>query len=75
MNNYGSFLLEAEAAKRRLAQLFESEACGKTSHQATAFVVCESSCADQTMAEQDVKTFAGYGWPNRLVRESTKLKP
>jgi hypothetical protein len=60
MNNYGSFLLEAEAAKKRLAQFFEPEACGKARHRATAFVVCESSGANQTIGEHDVKTLPGY---------------
>jgi len=30
MNNYVSFLLEADAAKKRLAQIFESGAPGET---------------------------------------------
>ena len=43
MNNYVSFLLEADAAKRRLAQLFESEALGRTNSRSTAFVACDSN--------------------------------
>ena len=48
MNNYLSFLFEADAAKKMLAQLFESGARGKTSHPSTAFTVFDFSRADRT---------------------------
>jgi hypothetical protein len=35
MSNHVSFLLEAEAAKRRLAQLFQSEQLGRANHRST----------------------------------------
>jgi hypothetical protein len=45
MMNYVSFLLEARAAKRRLAQLFESETPGRAEHLSTTIAAHESSPA------------------------------
>jgi hypothetical protein len=48
MNNYVSFLLEADAAKKRLIQLIESGAPGKISHLSRAFAGFDFSHADRT---------------------------
>jgi hypothetical protein len=48
MNNYVSFLLEAEKAKKRLGQLFDSGAPRKISHLSSAFAVFDSGRADRT---------------------------
>ncbi len=47
MSNYISLLLEAEAANRRLAQLFQSEEVDRATHQSTAMVTRDSNGADQ----------------------------
>jgi hypothetical protein len=52
MSNHVSFLLEAEAAKQRLAQLFKSEQLGRPNHRSTPIVTHESSRAART----DTKT-------------------
>jgi len=57
MNNPVSLLLEAEAAKRKLAQLFQSERLGRVSHPSTAIVAGESMPANQTDLEQASKEF------------------
>jgi hypothetical protein len=48
MNNYVSFLLEADAAKKRLAQLIDSGTPGKISHPSSAFAVFDFGRADRT---------------------------
>jgi hypothetical protein len=55
MNNHISFLLEAEAAKRRLAQLFQSERLGRANHRSTAIVTRDSSRAVRTDTKQNSK--------------------
>jgi len=55
MNNHISFLLEAEAAKRRLAQLFQSEQLGRANHLSTAIVTRDSSRAARTDTKQNSK--------------------
>ena len=57
MNNPVSLLLEAEAAKRKLAQLFQSEELGQANHPSTAIVAGESMPAIQTDLEQAGKQF------------------
>jgi hypothetical protein len=57
MNNPVSLLLEAEAAKRKLAQLFQSEELGQANHPSTAIVAGESRPAIQTDLEQAGKQF------------------
>jgi hypothetical protein len=51
MNNYVSFVLEADAAKKRLTQLIESGAPEKISHLSTAFAGFDYSRADRTPDE------------------------
>jgi len=55
MNNHISFLLEAEAAKRRLAQVFQSEELGRANHRSNAIVTRHSSRAARTDTEQNSK--------------------
>jgi len=55
MSNHVSFLLEAEAAKRRLAQLFQSEQLGRANHRSTAIVTRDSSRAARTDTKQNSK--------------------
>jgi len=69
MNNYVSFLLEADAAKRRLAQLFGSEGQAIIRQR---FVAYESSCAARTHTKQNSKTFLEWLCAHRLVRDRIK---
>jgi hypothetical protein len=72
MNNYISFLLEADAAKRRLAQLFGSEGQAIIRQR---FVAYESSCAARTDTKQNNKTFLEWLCAHRLVRDWTRTAP
>jgi Flp pilus assembly protein TadB len=69
MNNHISFLLEAEAAKRRLAQLFQSEQLGRANHRSTAIVTRDSSRAARTDTKQNSK----MSQENRRERTRTAL--
>jgi hypothetical protein len=69
MSNHISFLLEAEAAKRRLVQLFKSEELGRANHRSTAIVTLDSSHAARTDTKQNGKMSRG----NRRERTSTAL--
>ena len=55
MSNHISLLLEAEAAKRRLAQSFQSEELDRTTHQSTAIVTRDSSRAARSDTKQNSK--------------------
>ena len=55
MTNHVSFLSEAEAAKRRLAQLFQSEQLGQANHGSTAIVTRDSSRAARSDTKQNSK--------------------
>jgi hypothetical protein len=55
MSNYISLLLEAEAANRRLAQLFQSEELDRANHQSTAIVTGDSSGAALRDSKQNSK--------------------
>jgi Flp pilus assembly protein TadB len=69
MSNHVSFLLEAEAAKRRLAQLFQSEQLGRANHRPTAIVTRDSSRAARTDTKQNSK----MSQENRRERTRTAL--
>jgi Flp pilus assembly protein TadB len=69
MSNHVSFLLEAEAAKRRLAQLFQSEGLGRAKHRSTAIVTRDSSRAARTDTKQNSK----MSQENRRERTRTAL--
>jgi hypothetical protein len=60
MNNYVSFLLETDAAKRRLANLFESETRRSVDHWSTAIVPGDQSRAAQTGGQENNNTFREY---------------
>jgi hypothetical protein len=55
MRNHISLLLEAEAANRRLAQLFQSEELDRATHQSKAIVTCDSSGAARRDSKQNSK--------------------
>src|ERR1700757_2185830 len=55
MSNHVSLLLEAEAAKRRLAQAFQSKEPDRATHQSTAIVTRDSSGAPRRDSEQNSK--------------------
>jgi len=69
MSNHVSFLLEAEAAKRRLAQVFQSEQLGRANHRSTAIVTRDSSRAARTDTKQNSKMFQ----ENRRKRTRTAI--
>ena len=69
MNNYISFLLEAEAAKRKLAQLFQSEKLGRANHRSTPIVTRDSS----RVARTDTKQISKMSQENRRERTRTAL--
>jgi hypothetical protein len=72
MIDYVSFLLEARAAKRRLARLFESETLGRADHLSTATVAYESSSATRTLTEHNNKRCRESPCAHRLVRNRTR---
>jgi Flp pilus assembly protein TadB len=72
MNNHISFLLEAEAAKRRLAQLFQSEQLGRANHLSTAIVTRDSSRAARTDTKQNSKMSQEKRRTHGLTRERTR---
>jgi hypothetical protein len=55
MSNHISLLLEAEAANRRLAQLFQSEKLDRATHQSTLIVTRDSSGAARRDSKQNSK--------------------
>lgn len=57
MSNHISSLLEAEAAKRRLVQLFRSEELGQANHRSIAIVTRNSSHAARTDTKQNGKMY------------------
>jgi hypothetical protein len=69
VSNHGSFLLETEAAKQRLAQLFQPQELGWANHQSRAIVTRDSSRAPRTDAEQNRK----MSRDNRRERTRTEL--
>src|SRR5258708_22376704 len=69
MNNHISSLLEAEAAKRRLVQLFKSEELGLANQRSPAIVTRDLSHASRTNTKQISK----MSQENRRERTSTAL--
>ena len=69
MNNHISSLLEAEAAKRRLVQLFKSEELGRANQRSLAIVTRDLSHAARTNTKQISK----MSQENRRERTSTAL--
>ena len=72
MTNYVSLLLETDAAKRKLAQLFQSEEPSRANHPSTGIVARDSSRAVRTDIEQNSKTFRENCREHGLVRDRTR---
>jgi hypothetical protein len=72
MSNHVLFLLEAEAAKRRLAQVFRSEQLGRANHRSTAIVTRDSSRAARTDTKQNSKMSQEKRREHGLTRECTR---
>ena len=72
MTNYVYFLLETDAAKRRLAELFESETLGSADHRLTAIVPRDGSRAARTSAEKNNNVFREYRCTRTPVRSRTR---
>ena len=72
MTDFVSFLLETDAAKRRLAWLFESEALGWADHLSTVIVARDRIRAARTSFEQKSNMCSEYRWAHRLVRVRTR---
>jgi hypothetical protein len=60
MTDYVSYLLAANAAKRRLTQLFESESLGLADYESTTIVAGDRNRAAQANTEQNSDTVRGY---------------
>src|SRR5258708_8361823 len=71
MSNHISLLLEAEAAERRLAQLFQSEELDRATHQSTAIVTRDSSGAARRDSQQNSK----MSQENRRERTPVRSRP
>jgi hypothetical protein len=67
MNNYVSYLLAANAAKRRLTQLFESESLGSADYESTTIVARDHNGAARTNAEQNSDEVRGYNSSQRWL--------
>lgn len=57
MNDYLSFLSEADAAKMRLAQSFQPEELGRANHWSTAIATHDTTRMARTGAKQNSKCF------------------
>ena len=65
MTNYVSYLLAANAAKRRLAELFESETLDSEGYRSAAIVTGDRHPAARTNAEQNNNMARAYSSPQR----------
>jgi len=72
MNNHVFLLLEGGAAKRKLAQLFQSEGLGQANHSSTAIATRESIPAVQTDIEEASKPFRENRREHGLVRSGSR---
>ena len=72
MTNYVSFLLETDAAKGRLAELFESETSESADHRSTAIVPHDQSHAARTTVEKNNNTFREYRCTRTPVRSRAR---
>lgn len=72
MTDFVSFLLETDAAKRRLSRLFDSETLGWADRLSKVIVARDRSRAAWTSAEQNNKTFPEYRCTHRAVRARTR---
>jgi hypothetical protein len=72
MSNHILHLLEAEAANRRLAQLFQSEKLDRATHQSTAIVTRDSSGAARRDSKQNSKMYRGNRRERTPVHSRTR---
>lgn len=72
MIDYASFLLEADAAKQRLALLFPSEELGVANHWSTTMAAGYSSRADRAAAKQNSDTARERRQTHNFVRDRTR---
>jgi hypothetical protein len=72
MIDFISLLLETDAAKRRLARLFDSETLGWADHLSKVIAARDRSRATRASAEQNSKTFSEYRCTHRLVSNRTR---
>ena len=72
MSHYISLLLEAEAANRRLAELFQSEELDRATHQSTAIVTGDSSGAARRDSKPNSKTSQENRPEGTAVRSRTR---
>jgi hypothetical protein len=72
MSNYVSFLLEGEAAKRRLRQLFQSEEFEPANHRSSAITARDHSRAARTDNKQNIKMTREERCEHRLTRDRAR---
>ena len=72
MTNYVSLLLETDAAKRRLAELFGSETLSSADHRSTAVIPNDRSRAVRISVEKDNNTFREYRRTRTPVRSRAR---
>ena len=72
MSNHISLLLEAEAANRRLVQLFQSEKLDRATHQSTAIVTRDSRGAARKVSKQNSKMYQENRRERTPVRSRTR---
>ena len=71
MNNHISLLLEGDVARRKLAQLFQSEGLGQATHASTPTVTHDSIRTIRTDIEQNSKPFRETCREHGLARSRT----
>ena len=72
MTDYVSYLLESDAAKRRLAEQFEAEPLRSVARRSTAIVAHDQSRAARTAIEKNNNTFQEYRRARTPVRSRTR---
>jgi hypothetical protein len=72
MTDYVSFLLETDAAKRRLAEQFEAESLRSIARRSKAIVAHDRSRAARTTVEKNNNTFQEYRRARTPVRSRTR---
>ena len=72
MTDYVSYLLESDAAKRRLAEQFEAEPLRSVARRSTAIVAHDQSRTARTAIEKNNNTFQEYRRARTAVRSRTR---
>ena len=72
MTDYVSYLLESDAAKRRLAEQFEGEPLRSVARRSTAIIAHHQSRAARTAIEKNNSTFQEYRRARTPVRSRTR---